>query len=78
MSGLCYGHSKHLECVRAVLNLMSYTFLATDTNKQIHHKQIALVLKIRKALLHVSATVRGHIQGVSVFNDTYSTIIACQ
>ena len=33
--------------------------------KQVHHLQIALVFKY-KALLHVSATVRSHLQGVSV------------
>ena len=46
---------------------MLYILLTTDTNKQVRHQQIAL--------LHVSATVCTHLQGVSILKDVYSDVM---
>ena len=45
--------------------------------KQVHHQQIVLVFKY-KALLHVSATVRSHLKGVSVLKVIQRSCTAFQ
>lgn len=54
--------------------LMLYTFRATGTHKQVYHQQVAPLFKY-KALLHVPATVRSHLQGTSVFKDIYTALL---
>jgi hypothetical protein len=47
--------------------LILYIFRTADWNKQVHHKQTAL--------LHASATVHTHLQGLSALKDVYSDIM---
>ena len=47
--------------------LILYIFRTADWNKQVHHKQTAL--------LHASATVHTNLQGVSTLKDVYSDIM---
>lgn len=52
---------------------MLYIFHAIDTQKQVHHQQVALVFKY-KALLHVSATVCSHLKGIPVLKKIYTAL----
>ena len=54
--------------------LERFSFRATDTQTQVHYQQTALIPKY-KTLLHVSATVHSHLQGVAKLKDEYSVIV---